>query len=641
MNNKLIFLMLFLSIALGYSAYPYILTTQTISDWTCSQNYNYANLNFSPVNGCSAYNHSITSKALYGGVDAWGSTFNYSNNNRILEGGAVDPYQVIGIADNLSINESIAFNWTSTGSGLDGRFACNSTALATTSSTNYSIIRLNSSTIQNTNTLINYTCEQGNFINISAGVSSSHAHFMLNFSTPDINHTNISQSGYSFLTYQPINYTTLSTVTQNTTFSSSNGYYNKNMTNYINSTNLTFCSVFLYSSTLGQIISPQKIYYADNSFQKLQNVSYDYLYTPSKVSYIASGSAPFIYYNNNWYLSQQVTCSGTNITSPDTTAIYSIYLLGTGNVSTTPGISTTIPFSQLCLNNPANFTIHTQAFTSLNHSIKSSDCGGTYDNTTKNCSIAMTETWTNTTGTTLDTNVSKIGPEWITYYINGGQTCQYKQGENTLFGMTGFQTLGTQLNSGVGLFVVGAFFVLACCLSLFIPYFLVFPVILNDMFQLLTVPQLATLIIVTAIISIFLNYKKEGTNSIKSLILYSSLTISIIVLLVAQLPTVDPTTSSLLINTTSMQSSATVLFDNNINLDDFLAGLTFVVSLFVLIFSMPFIAVAFLSNMLMLINPDLANAFVLFSPAIFIGLMAYLIIKAYEIISNRVGLGGV
>jgi hypothetical protein len=62
---------------------------------------------------------------------------------------------------------------------------------------------------------------------------------------------------------------------------------------------------------------------------------------------------------------------------------------------------------------------------------------------------------------------------------------------------------------------------------------------------------------------------------------------------------------------------------------------TLVVNLLVFLLDAPNVLGILLLQLINGISPEMANAFNIFLPAILIGLVAYLIIKAFEILSNK------
>ena len=335
--------------------------------------------------------------------------------------------------------------------------------------------------------------------------------------------------------------------------------------------------------------------------------------------------------SNNWWLVPAVTCSGSGISS-DTpsfnTAVFDT-TLSAGTSSSGTFTAPSIPTSSYCLEDGNLFNISFDYPTSHSFLVSQVFCNGTYvNNTCVNGTVTYNNTLTtsNEIDTSILTNQSNL--THIYFYVNNIIQCTYANGTSGLLGLdmiTEFQ------DSDYDIFKY-AFFLMGMGVSSVIPFFIIFPITFNDVFGLITTQQMAFATILVGFLPYLSGWK--GEHSLKHIIF---LTVFAVVLI------------SGLYETAGISDELPESFDNfneareNMYLDIISADIwglsvsapTLVVNLLVFLLDAPNVLGILLLQLINGISPEMANAFNIFLPAILIGLVAYLIIKAFEILSNK------
>jgi len=167
-------------------------------------------------------------------------------------------------------------------------------------------------------------------------------------------------------------------------------------------------------------------------------------------------------------------------------------------------------------------------------------------------------------------------------------------------------------------------------LSAIVPFALFIAFIINDTYSIISVSQMATLA-VFAIIGGFVNNSFSQERSTKHLIVIVCLAVGYISVISEYQDDAGIDLSAYV----GILDSMKALMDSN-SLWDFTTGLvTFVVQLFMLIFTLPALFVLLVYQLVGVISPPIANAAAGFVGYIALAFMAYFYLKAYEVITNR------
>lgn len=213
---------------------------------------------------------------------------------------------------------------------------------------------------------------------------------------------------------------------------------------------------------------------------------------------------------------------------------------------------------------------------------------------------------------------------------NGEMICFY-DGSSNLFLPFNLAWLG----DGFGKIFIAVLMLFSVILSAIIPYALVIPFLLNDIYHVITVQQMGVLVVL-AMVGGLVNNVFALERGVKNMVILLAITISFIV-------TLGPYTGPLGIDfgpLTTLLSS----FNNMIQLNgdftsvlwSFITGLpTFVINLFVVVLTVPLIIIGLIYALIAFISPAIASAAAPFKTPLVIGAMIVYMLKAYEILSNR------
>ena len=305
-------------------------------------------------------------------------------------------------------------------------------------------------------------------------------------------------------------------------------------------------------------------------------------------------------YTGNWFIVPAFSVSNF----VDTYSLSTLYAPSSGSGITTPLIPNTLS----CYVVGDQYKVNSTWATTVNHVLYY------YNTTTLNITSA--------TANSFYQSVNITTYPFVNYTINGVQYCV----NTNQTGILNLPSLSLPITSTKTLMAI--IWIGSLGVSIAAPFALIFVLAFNDIFQFVTVTQMAMVLVFTAIMSAFANTKLEFTmKSLSSHLAFGLL------LLVFYYSLVGAAASDFQTMFQSLQSTA-----GSGNVFQFAAGtITFLPTLFYFMitnligFVMPS---GLVSTALMNLSPPVATAFNYISLALVAAIMSWLTIRAYDAIRN-------
>ncbi|VVB58309.1 Uncharacterised protein [Candidatus Anstonella stagnisolia] len=235
-------------------------------------------------------------------------------------------------------------------------------------------------------------------------------------------------------------------------------------------------------------------------------------------------------------------------------------------------------------------------------------------------------------GTSVSGNASLVNTANFTIRnLNYGYVCAWTNstsvffnGANPIMQANNLTKMGSQI---MFFFFVGS--------SAAVPYASVAMFLFNDIFQVVSVPDMFILFVFSAVVGIVYSYQVLGDKTLKSVGMYVAIALAMLSLIAARGAAAGltgfPDFSGLQNSIGGLQTSV-----NSANLFGFaVSAVAFIVNFFVFILALPLIISGYLFGSLQMISWDLYNAVSVFQPIFAFGMYLWVAIKAYEVISNR------
>lgn len=394
-------------------------------------------------------------------------------------------------------------------------------------------------------------------------------------------------------------------------------FYNPNTFSYATATNTSHVgAMFMYQSARMdgriELISNTKFIYIP-----AQNKTRDCGVYYSSVTEGCSWWEGFVLNNgtiyvsdaqNNWYTAAGLGIEQFNINYSQTVVAVSLVTLANQNTSSLlpNGIYTRLN----CYERGGYYIINARNTNAHNFSV----------NVSGNVTYGYS-----TYSTTISQNISLANVSNITVSDGIDVICNYgsETGIFLPFDMPDITIAGYYIIPWVGL-------LFSLILSAISPFALFIAFILNDTYHILSVPQIA-MMAVFSVIAGFVNSAFSYDRTIKHLIVIVCLVLGYLSILSEY----DDSIGMDLNSYTGFATSLKNLMDSN-NIWSFTLGLaSFIISLFILVLSLPLQFVMLVYGLLGIISKPLYTAFVPMRDYIAIAFMAFFYLKAYEVISNR------
>ena len=216
----------------------------------------------------------------------------------------------------------------------------------------------------------------------------------------------------------------------------------------------------------------------------------------------------------------------------------------------------------------------------------------------------------------------------VSLYINSRLACQFTD-QTKILGLPGLTVSDTVINK----IVITPIFISTLALSVLNPFVSVIPVILNDTFSIISVEMMAAILLLIFAVSIIMNH--NAVRDMKYGLFMLIMMISFIAFYIQQTPTV-PKQSGLTSAIDSLVSSIDSFRSSGGHLEDMLAtSLIFLFNLMSFLLQLPLLFVQTIEYSLIAVLPIAANVISFFAVMLETAIYIWIIIKVYEIISNK------
>lgn len=395
------------------------------------------------------------------------------------------------------------------------------------------------------------------------------------------------------------------------------------------------CKVYIYNDD--GLLLPKLIYHTDENFVMNE------WYNIAGYSYVLNGSTAFVLdEHNRWWLLPAVTCNPvggfTSGLTDDTPQLAGTIYVSTASegLDDTDSITTpvpTIPLSDYCTYDETNYTIYYKTASTQTHLVQKIYCNGTWNTTDYTCNDTLStiniEYETNELNVTY--NITEVNATYgeivqINYYVDGVLTCTWTEGYSS---MLGFGLGGTDFGESIPSHIISIIFAFGCALSVFIPFFIFFPMVFNEMFSIVTVLEMSFIIVAVAFVGAFLRY--DGPQSLKTVGFYVLIAVALLAQFYVFTGLAEHAGISAMEDSISDAAGAFAEADiASFTLATF-NGLVLLAQFCLLI---PYYITEIILGWLQLLAPDVANVFNSFKNIISLGMYIYLGAKIYQILRS-------
>lgn len=389
------------------------------------------------------------------------------------------------------------------------------------------------------------------------------------------------------------------------------------------------CKAYLYGNQ--EFIAPKLTFFPERNFTQAG------WWVSAGYSYMMNDSSAYVLDQNNlWWFVPAFTCTGTSGVSTDSpSAIQAVYV-GTRSQGLNGEIVGTldvppIAYRQLCqADSPANeYNLYVKYSEPANFTLVRKYCNGTYIPSNRTCSGGSWNITTNVSTSseyneTIDTSEADLAE--IIFYVNGNEQCIYRYGVATLLNLSQLSISGytTELFYDI-------IFIILLVLSGYVPFMIIGAVWWNDVFRILNIEIMCFVVITTGFISTVINWNTKNKD-LKTFIFF----LAFAAILLARAYTVagvDQPSALLELN-----DNMDTIYDivSTADLTTFALGIPdIMIALGNILINTPSAVVTILAAIVNSISPELGQSLEGYLPIIVTGGFAYLILKLYEVLSNR------
>ena len=367
---------------------------------------------------------------------------------------------------------------------------------------------------------------------------------------------------------------------------------------YINSTSTsTYGKALLYYS--GNTIIPKITY-----IPGVDAVA-DFYNGTNNVAYIMNNTVMYVFdsLTNQWYIVPATVLS-------DTTTIYTIATLfyNAGSVTTSFQLPN-LPLQKTCFQNGDQYSIYSLFPSTVSHVVY-------YDNGTSFLNY-------NTNAAILNYSVNTSLYPNINYTVNGFDEC-LRNANTSLFGLS---PIGMPSNSYQP--ITWLLFIGSIGISLAVPFAIVLPVLLNEMFSLMTLDYMAETVVLVGVVSVLL--RGSDKNTVKASIVYFLFGIVILAAFFAHSSLPSPDFTGAVGNITTIIQDPT-----KADIGTFVVGApNFIVAIFGFVLNLPTLLSNAIFTPLAVISPPIYSFLSSFLTVFIYGAYVYILLVAWEKIANR------
>jgi len=389
-----------------------------------------------------------------------------------------------------------------------------------------------------------------------------------------------------------------------------------------------FCKAYLYGTS--GMIYPKITYYPEENLAFVQHRHIDgYSYSVDEKPFFVLDQ------NNLWWFFSAVNCTGTTGLSTDPADVHSgIFASDINDGGAVDTITYTssiplVPSAQTCYMNDTHYNIYTKIANMQHHYIEKVYCNDTYTNQTCNGTTSYINS--DYYGATFDVgyNITEYNSTYgylvgINYKIGSNPYCAWDSGETNLLGIQGITV------DGIPDIIQSIIFVFLIAISAVTPFALFLPLIYNDVFNVITLMEMALTVVFIGTISVFARW--NGAQSLKTLGFFITFAVATLIIFytqsgLTQHASIDTFTTHLDAIELSMQSQNLVGFT--------VSTVNVIIGLFQFILLLPSHLMLIMAEFMGILSPALASQLGILRLPLTVGLYMFLIMKTYEVLSNR------
>ncbi len=370
----------------------------------------------------------------------------------------------------------------------------------------------------------------------------------------------------------------------------------------------TYCRTTLYYGS--NLILPMITYFpADSAFAYFYNTS-------NGVAYISNNTATYAFdqLTNQWYFVPAFTC-----TNYSTIYLVSTFFYPTAAASSSPS-PPLVPVYLSCTQNGDNYNITSGWATSVDHIVYYSN-NVTFNNTAQS-------------GSNFNFAVNTTTYPYVNYTVNGNTYCT-RTGAQNMLGLPSVSIPNTAYKPFLLLIWLASIGV-----SFIVPFASVLPIALNDMFNLVSIMDMAFILVAVGIGTIFIRAGQK--NTVKSAVVYLLFAFFLLTSIITRGGSYIPQNSDMsngTIGLANFTNSTMQIFSNTNSKPDlvsFVAGAPgFVVAIFNLLTQAPVVLTWVIFGSIQSISPEVFTAAKALITVIIYGAYVYIFIKGYEVLANK------
>ena len=386
------------------------------------------------------------------------------------------------------------------------------------------------------------------------------------------------------------------------------------------------CSAYIVGDE--ELIYPQLTYTPFNSgdsdgsgFAMASWYNPDYYY-----SYFWNNTATYIMdeYYGYWWFVPAFECD--SYTTPITVTALRLgeSALGDGELGGEWSLPV-IPTQQTCYYDGTNYSVLTKTPSSVSHLLQVTWLNGT--NTTVSTEDSeTTKSYAYTFNVSTYSNISEIN-----YYIGDNLKCKHDFESKSIFGIS---TL--EIPEGYD-WLTFTIFILIIAISIYTPYFIVFGIVWNDLFTLISNELMGGMIILIAFTSCVISWiSKGGSFSMKTFMFFAVFGVVFIMFTFTNTGAdIDPEGYEGFSDLYTSYENFTDALNSPNPASMLVTSFSFLLDFIYFSLLAPVHFINFITSILMNLSAPIGTAFSIFSPIITIGTYALIITKGYEILADK------
>jgi hypothetical protein len=222
----------------------------------------------------------------------------------------------------------------------------------------------------------------------------------------------------------------------------------------------------------------------------------------------------------------------------------------------------------------------------------------------------------------------------VSHFIGTYKMCEWVNGTTSVFGIPSFTLPDGWL--GDYNWLLATIFSVSIVVSLFMPYFIAFSLVWNDIFSVIDPYMMGSLIVLVGLVSAIISWTPSKTFNLKQFICFAIF--GVVFILYAFNSTgsgVDPASFSGFTELNSAYNSLNIILSNPDPASMLASSVSFILSMISFCLLAPAHIVNFVGSLLLTISAPIGNTFMFLKNIIILSIYAVVVAKGYEILSNR------